>query len=191
MPQTSTAAGSEFWTGDTLTDLLDRCVRDRGDRPAILSASEVVDYRTLAERADALAGGLVALGIGPGDVVAVQLPNLPAFLYAILACARIGAVTSTIHMPYGPREAADAIRHADARLVFAAAAAGDRQPAAELARLRPDLPSLAHVVAVGGPAPEGALAFEDVARPGVALPAPPAASDAYVKIGRASCRERV
>ena len=182
MPQTSTAAGSEFWTDDTLTDLLDRCVRDRGDRPAILSAGEVVDYRTLAERADALAGGLVALGIGRGDAVAVQLPNLPAFLYAILACARIGAVTSTIHMPYGPREAADAIRHAEARLVFAAAAAGDRQPAAELARLRPDLPSLAHVVAVGGPAPEGALAFEDVARPGVALPPPPAASDAYVML---------
>ena len=129
MPQTETAAGSEFWTDDTLTALLDRCVRDRGDRPAILTADETVDYRTLSKRVDALAGGLVALGIGPGDAVAVQLPNLPAFLYVILAASRIGVVTSTIHMPYGPREAADAIRHARARAVFALAAAGERRPA--------------------------------------------------------------
>ena len=182
MPQTSTAAGSEFWTDDTLTSLLERCVRDRGDAPAILTAGEVVDWRTLSERVDALAGGLAALGIGRGDVVAAQLPNLPAFLYAILACARLGAVTSTIHMPYGPREAADAIRHADAKAAFAATAAGDRQPAAELARLRSDLPSLAHVVAVGGPAPEGTLAFEDVACPGAALDPPPAAGDPYAML---------
>ena len=182
MPQTDTVAGSEFWTDDTLTGLLNRCVRDCGDRPAILTAGETVDYRTLAGRVDALARGLVSLGIGRGDVVAVQLPNSPAFLYAILAAARIGAVTSTIHMPYGPREAADAIRHADARLVFAAATAGDRQPTEELARLQPDLPSLAHVVAVGGPEPVGTLAFGDVARPDVALPPPPAAGDAYVML---------
>ena len=110
MPKTSEAAGSEFWTDDTLTSLLDRCVRDRGDAPAILTAGETIGYRTLAERVDALAGGLVALGIGRGDVVALQLPNLPAFLYIVLAASRIGAVTSTIHMPYGPREAAEAIR---------------------------------------------------------------------------------
>ena len=182
MPKTSEAAGSEFWTDDTLTSLLDRCVRDRGDAPAILTAGETIGYRALAERVDALAGGLVALGIGRGDVVALQLPNLPAFLYIVLAASRIGAVTSTIHMPYGPREAAEAIRHAGARLVFAAAAAGDRRPAAELAALRPDLPSLAHVVSVGGPAPEGALAFDDIARPGATLPPPPAARDPYVML---------
>ena len=182
MPQTSIAAGSEFWTDDTLTALLDRCVRDRGNRPAILTADETVDYRTLSERIDALAGGLVALGIGRGDAIAVQLPNLPAFLYTILAASRIGAVTSTIHMPYGPREAADAIRHAGAKAVFAVAAAGERRPAEELVKLRGDLPSLAHVVAVGGEIPDGALAFDDVARPGVPLPSPPAGGDPYVML---------
>ena len=85
-------------------------------------------------------------------------------------------------MPYGPREAADAIRHAGAKAVFAVAAAGERRPSAELVKLRPDLPSLAHVVAVGGEAPDGALAFDDVARPGVALPPPPAARDPYVML---------
>ncbi len=182
MTQNSSAAGSEFWTDDTLTSLLERCVRDRGDAPALLAAGEVVDWRGVAERVDALAGGLAALGIGRGDAVAVQLPNLPAFLYVLLAAARLGAVTSTIHMPYGPREAADIVRHAGARLVFAAAAAGDRRPAADIAALKPDLPSLAHVVAVGGPAPRGTLAFDDVPRPGAALPPPPAADDAYVML---------
>ena len=136
----SSAAGSEFWTDDTLTSLLERCVRDRGDAPALLSSGEVVDWRGLAERVEALAGGLAALGIGRGDRVAVQLPNLPAFLYVLLAASRLGAVTSTIHMPYGPREAADILRHAGARLVFAAAAAGERRPAADIAALKPTSP---------------------------------------------------
>ena len=182
MPQTSTAAGSGFWTDDTLTGLLDRCVRDRGDSPAMLNAGETVDYRGLAERVDALAGGLAALGIGRGDVVALQLPNLPEFLYVLLAAARLGAVTSTIHMPYGPREAGEAIRHAGAKLAFATAAAGERQPAAELAALKPELATLAHVVAVGGPAPAGTLAFDEIARPGARLPPPPAADDPYVML---------
>ena len=182
MPQTSPAPGSEFWTGDTLTGLLERCVRDRGDAPAMLAPGETIDYRTLAERVEALAGGLAALGIGRGDAVALQLPNLPEFLYFLLAAARLGAVTSTIHMPYGPREAGEAIRHAEARLAVAAAAAGGRSPAADLAALKPGLASLDHVVAVGGPAPPGALAFDDLARPGAALPPPPGARDPYVML---------
>ena len=182
MPQTSIAAASEYWTDDTLTSLLERCARDRGDAPAILTAAETVGWRTLAARVDALAGGLLALGVGRGDVVAVQLPNLPAFLYVLLAVARIGAVTSTIHMPYGPREAGDVLRHSGAKAVFAATEAGGRHPAEELAALAPDLPSLAHVVAVGGPAPEGTLALADVARPDVALPPPPDATDPYVML---------
>ncbi len=182
MPQTTAPAGSEFWTDDTLTGLLDRSVRDRGGAPAILAPGETVDYRTLARRVDALAGGIAALGVGRGDAVAIQLPNLPAFLYIYLAAARLGVVTSTIHMPYGPREAADAMRHSGARLAFAAAAAGGRRPAADLAAVAPELPSLAHVVAVGGPAPDGTLAFDDLMRPGADLPPPPAAADPYVML---------
>ena len=171
MPQTSIAAGSEFWTDDTLTALLDRCVRDRGDRPAILTADETVDYRTLSERIDALAGGLVALGIGGGRRDSGPAPQ-PAGL----------PLHDPRRFPYrgGDQHHSHALRTARGRRCDpprrrqsgvrggGGRASGDRRKNSWGSE--GDLPSLAHVVAVGGEVPDGALAFDDVARPGVPLP---------------------
>ena len=48
----------------------------------------------------------------------VQLPSSPDFLIAYYAAARLGAVLSTLHMPYGPVEAEPLLRHARARAVI-------------------------------------------------------------------------
>src|SRR5207248_10829343 len=67
-----------FWTEDTLGQLLDRGLRERPDlavkiRSAVRPWSGTYgDAHALAQR---VAGGLRARGIGPGDVVAFQLPN--------------------------------------------------------------------------------------------------------------------
>jgi hypothetical protein len=51
-----------------------------------------------------VASALQALGIGHGDIVAVQLPNFPEFVVSWLAINACGAVMQTIHLPYGLRE---------------------------------------------------------------------------------------
>ncbi len=115
----------------------------------------------------------------------LHLPNQPEFLIAYLAAARLGAVISTIHMPYGPREAADVLRHAEARVVIAPVAAGDRRPAAALRDAAGALPRLERVIAVGDGPPAGALAFADLmdARAGEdGLPPPPRAADPFVML---------
>ena len=183
-PGAARTDGSALWTGDTLTGLLAARTAERPEAPAILAESGTITYGGLSARVAALAGSFARLGLGRGDGIALQLPNGPEFLTAYLAAARLGAVVSTVHMPYGPREAADVLRHAEARVAVAPAQAGDRRPAAALAEAAARLPRLGHVVAVGPGAPPGTLAFDDLLAAGAPadLPPPPAAEDPFVTL---------
>jgi amino acid adenylation domain-containing protein len=63
----------------------------RGDAPAVLDGAVHLSYRQLAERATALAGRLLAMGVHPGDRVAVLLERGADFVVAILAILECGA----------------------------------------------------------------------------------------------------
>ena len=71
-----------WWNDDTLTSLLERQVAGRPDYPAIVWADGTLSYAELAERVDQVARGIAALGIAKGDVVSIQLPNMPEFVAA-------------------------------------------------------------------------------------------------------------
>jgi acyl-CoA synthetase (AMP-forming)/AMP-acid ligase II len=166
------------WNDDTLWSLLEANTAHVGGSSAIVAASETITWVGLRDRALAVAHGLAGLGVGKGDVVSVQLPNLPEFLIVHLATARLGAVMSTIHVPYGTREAAELMRHAATRAVVCLATGQDQSPAELMLPLCDELPRLEHVIAVGDGAPAGAVAFANLERGGDArLPAPPAADD--------------
>ena len=182
MSRSPKSDGSHLWNEDTLTSLLTGLAERAPAAPAIVGGEESVDYAGLAARVDRLAGAFAALGIRSGDSIGLQLPNVAEFLIAVLASARLGAVVTSIHMPYGPREAADILDHAKAKAVLASVAAGDRGPAAELSELAGSLAGLEHVIAVGGDAPPGTLAFADLQAAGGdrPLPAPPKAADPYI-----------
>jgi 2,3-dihydroxybenzoate-AMP ligase len=81
-----------YWRGQTLGDLLHNWARAYADSPAVVSGGERISYRSLAERADRLAVHLRRVGIGRGDRVVVQLPNIPEFLYLCFALFRLGAL---------------------------------------------------------------------------------------------------
>ena len=51
-------------------------------------------YSELKERVDRVARGLIALGVGPGDKVAVLATNLPQWIFLELAVAKIGSIVS-------------------------------------------------------------------------------------------------
>jgi acyl-CoA synthetase (AMP-forming)/AMP-acid ligase II len=61
-----------------------------------------------------LARAFTALGLRKGDVVAIQLPNVPEFVIAYFAISMIGAVACPMHMPYGAAEMAPLLHHARA-----------------------------------------------------------------------------
>ena len=65
-----------------------------------------------------LANGLKKLGVKTGDVVAIYMPMVPQAAYAMLACARIGAVHSVIFGGFSPNAIADRINNASAKVVI-------------------------------------------------------------------------
>ena len=74
----------------TLPALLDRAVARFGPNPAIGFRGSRITYMELGNRVDRAARGLRALGVGPGDAVALLLPNTPAHPVAFFAALRLG-----------------------------------------------------------------------------------------------------
>ena len=99
------------WKDETVTTYLRRWAREAPD--AI--AAEAPGYPPLTfaqalDKSERFAAALSARGMRRGDVLMVQLPSGPDFLIAYYAAARLGAVLSTLHMPYGPVEAEPLLR---------------------------------------------------------------------------------
>ena len=120
-----------WWAGDTLTTWLERHARERSDAPVIRLGELVVSYGELRAQTERLASAFHRMGIARGDVVAIQLPNVPEFLIAYLAIARLGAVTMTLHMPYRAAECETLLRHSRARAVICSAEALEHMPKLE------------------------------------------------------------
>jgi acetoacetyl-CoA synthetase len=100
-----------------------------GDRPpegvAIRHASELrptVGEWTWAElraQTAAVAAGLRAMGVGPGDRVAAYMPNIPETVAALLACASIGAVWSSAAPEFGVRSVVDRFSQIEPKVLLA------------------------------------------------------------------------
>ncbi|MFF8835712.1 class I adenylate-forming enzyme family protein [Streptomyces sp. NPDC015130] len=134
-------------------------------RTAILDAKGKLCYTALDRKVRSLAEGLRELGVGPGDVVAVQLPNHRNAVIADLAVAALGAVALPFPVGRGAVEAECLLRRAEAVAVIVAGEHRGQAHAADLVALRTALPALRHVISAGpGPAPEGTIALRELLR---------------------------
>ncbi|MCL4800510.1 MAG: AMP-binding protein [Burkholderiales bacterium] len=103
----------------TLAAFLDARAAAHPDAPALFDRDRPVGYARLADEARRLAAGLAALGVGRGDRVAVWLPNLPAWLACLFACARLGAIAVSVNTRFRSGEVADIVgRSGCTALVF-------------------------------------------------------------------------
>lgn len=123
-------------------------------RPEATTVGELVD------ESRRLAAGLQALGVRPGDVVAVQLPNWRECFTAHAAIWLSGAVVLPIVPIYGPAEVAFIARQSGARAILLARETRNRDVAPTLAALA-GLPGLDHVILVGDPLP-GTVAYREL-----------------------------
>ena len=153
-------ASEGCWSDEVLWDWVARNARERGDAPALKTWSGTLTHAELARRARVFAGGLRNAGVGKGDVVAVQLPNIPEFVIAYLAVTRLGAVMQTLHMPYRAADIEVLLAHSGAKVAVCMAAIGDFAAAKTFVSLRQRLSLLHVVIAVGGAVPDGAQAFD-------------------------------
>ncbi len=111
-----------------------------------------------------VAGGLRALGLGPGDVVAFQLPNWVEAAITFYACAMLGVTLVPIVHFYGPKEVGFILRQSRARVLIIVSRMGQRDFLAELATIRDGLSDLERVIVVGEHAAdgEGLIPFDDL-----------------------------
>src|SRR3989475_11619338 len=127
-----------WWGDDTLPQWLARHARERPDSQAVAFPGGALTWKALRERVLKAAQGLRTRGVSHGDVVAVQLPNIPEFIVAYLAITRLRAVMCTLHMPYRGAEIEAILGHSGARLLLDSAAAVTELEDADL--LTPDHP---------------------------------------------------
>jgi fatty-acyl-CoA synthase len=106
-------------------------------------------YAQVSAEASALASGLAALGIEQGDRLAVDLPNWPEWVIALLASARLGAVFVPLHPALGYHEVRYQLRNTEAVLALASESLGDVDYLELFEDLIGELPDLEYLVSVG------------------------------------------
>ncbi|HSF91819.1 MAG TPA: acetate--CoA ligase, partial [Paracoccaceae bacterium] len=105
---------------------IDRHLEKRGDQVAIIwesddpNLSKHITYIELSEHVNKLANVYKSLGIGKGDRVVLYMPMIPEAAYAMLACARIGAIHSIVFAGFSPEALAARIDGCKAKLVVTA-----------------------------------------------------------------------
>ncbi|MDP6404131.1 MAG: AMP-binding protein [Alphaproteobacteria bacterium] len=85
--------------------------------PALLDRGRTLSYGELDAMARRLATGLADLGLKRGDRLALWLPNVPAWLGLMLACARLGVIVVSVNTRFRSVEVADIISRSGARVL--------------------------------------------------------------------------
>jgi propionyl-CoA synthetase len=140
---------------NTCYNAVDRHVdRGRGKQLAIIYDSPVTGvvksytYSELRDHVARLAGSLRAFGIEKGDRVIIYMPSVPEAIFAMLACARLGAIHSVVFGGFAPKELATRIDDAHPKMILSASCG------IETARLIPYKPLLDQAIEIAKHKPE-------------------------------------
>jgi acyl-CoA synthetase len=170
-----------WWTDDTVGQVLGEGLTAHPDNRLWFFSDTRPFSGTFADGLDLaqrLAGALRALGVGPGDTVAFQLPNHVEAAATFWGTALLGAVVVPIVHFYGAKEVGYILRQSGARVLVTADRFGHADHLEVLEGLAPELPALEHVLVVGddaGPWTSFAAAVDASSPLEVPVPTDPAA----------------
>jgi len=106
---------------------VDRHLEKRGNKTAIIfepddpeTPARHITYNELSDKVNRMANVLLSQGVMRGDRVVIYLPMIPEAAYAMLACARIGAIHSIVFAGFSPDALANRINDSGAKLVITA-----------------------------------------------------------------------
>ncbi|MDA9091179.1 acetate--CoA ligase [Porticoccaceae bacterium] len=122
--------GKATWFGggklNVAVNCIDRHLAERADQTAIIwegdepTDDKKISYRELHDRVSRLGNVLRDRGVKKGDRVCIYMPMIPEAAYAMLACARIGAVHSVVFGGFSPEALKDRILDSDCQVVITA-----------------------------------------------------------------------
>ena len=122
-------AETNWFTGAKLNvafNCIDRHLEQRGEQAAIIwegdepTEDKKITYRELHTHVCKFANALKARGVSKGDRVCIYMPMIPEATYAMLACARIGAVHSVVFGGFSPESLKDRILDSDCQTIITA-----------------------------------------------------------------------
>ncbi len=108
------------------SNCIDRHLSTRSNQTAIIwegddpAESRTITYGQLATAVNKLANGLKARGVKKGDRVCIYMPMIPEAAFAMLACARIGAIHSVVFGGFSPQSLRDRILDSDCQTLITA-----------------------------------------------------------------------
>ena len=150
-----------LWTDDGFAAVLAQRVREMPDREALTDGKTRITYRQLSDGIDRVAARLRALGIGDGDVVAIQMPNWLEFAFVFFALERLAAVAVTLGVDFRRRELEYMLRFAGAKMLICCAEFRGFDHLAMASDLRGVLPGLSLVGVIRGAARSGMVSLDD------------------------------
>ena len=103
---------------EILADLLRDSGQPGNSRPLLFDRGEPVEAGPFRAEVARIAAGLAALGIEPRDRVAIWLPNVPAWLVALFALARLGAIAVSVNTRFKSQELASILRRSQPRALI-------------------------------------------------------------------------
>src|ERR1700753_3017805 len=150
---------SGFWIDKNFDEFLQQTIAaspgklallaDRADRPE----ARRFTYAELGDLISRAPAALKRLGIGPRDVVSVQLPNWWEFAVIALAAFRVGAVVNPLMPIFRERELGYMLDFAETKVLVVPKQFRGFDHEAMAEALRPSLPKLTHIVVVDGDGP--------------------------------------
>jgi len=171
-----------LWGARTFNDVLDdACLKRWPDSKFTIASRQrpaALTFKQMHERGLHLAGALHALGLRKGDVFAMEMPNWMEGCLAYHACTALGVVVVPIIHIYKAREVEFILRQSGAKAFMLPDTTMGIDYLAMLAEIRPNLPTLEHVIVVGEKVPDDCLSFGDVmARATLDFPRPSISPD--------------
>ncbi len=179
-PSYEHGASDQCMIGDTIGRLFDRTVARWPDRPALIVRQQGVrlTWAQLAEKVEAFAAGLVALGLQPGDRVGIWSPNNAEWVITQFATAKAGVILVNINPAYRLSEVEYALNKVGCKALITATAFKTSDYIDMINTLAPELaishpgelhstklPTLKSVIQIGDSA-AGTFAFEKIAHLG-------------------------
>jgi acyl-CoA synthetase (AMP-forming)/AMP-acid ligase II len=144
-----------YWTDTTTVDLLERHAREQPDRVAVVDGRLRLTYAAYLRRSQRLASLFIKLGLTGDDVIALQLPNWTEFAIVVNAAMIAGIPFCQVHSDFRSREIEFVVRYTGAAVFICPVAFRRFDYLAMVRELRPSLPGLRHVMAVGTEVPDG------------------------------------
>jgi len=149
-----------YWRDELIVDLLAKHANERPDALAIVDGDRRLTWSAFHLLSQRFALHLRALGVGPGDVVALQMPNWAEYLVCYHGVRFVGAVLVQVGADWRRAEMAYGYGIGPAKVAIVPRNFGDFDYPSVLRDLKPELPRLKHILVARGAAPEGTISLD-------------------------------